>query len=126
MTADNMQVLDVAGFDDLQLTSLLDVPLFASWARQLVQMGLKPLPKKKNKKYLAVPWEPYQTRFPDLDELSELFARPDVDGVCVVLDNTGYVVIDCDGPRDRARKLLAEARIEIPALCPRVIHRRGP
>ena len=113
-------ILDVAHLDDPQLVSMLGVPLLA-WARQCLEMGLKPLPKKMGKKYPVLRWEPYQNRFPDPDELFELFARPDVDGVCVVLDNTGYVVVDCDGPRDRARRLLAAAGIEIPALCPRVI-----
>ena len=119
MTQD-VQVLDVARLDDPRLISMLDVPLIA-WARQCLEMGLKPLPKKTGQKYPAVPWEPYQTRYPDPDELAELFARPDTDGVCVVLDGTGYVVIDCDGPRDRARRLLASVGIEIPDLCPRVI-----
>jgi len=116
----DVQILDVARLDDPRLMSMLDVPLVA-WARQCLEMGLKPLPKKRGQKYPAIAWEPYQTRFPRRDELTEWFARDDIDGVCVVLDGTGYVVIDCDGPRDRARRLLVEAGIEIPSLCPRVI-----
>ena len=117
---DNVRLLDVATLDDPQLVSMLDVPLLA-WARQSLAMGLKPLPKKRGVKFPAIAWEPFQARFPRPDELTAWFARDDVDGICVVLDGTGYVVIDCDGPRDRARRLLAEAGIEIPDLCPRVI-----
>ena len=91
MNDQDMQILDIGRLDDPQLVSLLDVPLVA-WARQCLDMGLKPLPKKKDKKYPAIAWEEYQDRFPDRDELPELFARPDIDGVCVVLDNTGYCV----------------------------------
>ena len=119
----DVQILDVARLDDPRLKSMLDVPLVA-WARQCLEMGLKPVPKKTGKKYPAIAWQPYQTRFPRRDELTEWFARDDIDGVCVVLDGTGYVVIDCDGPRDRARRLLAETGIEIPNLCPQGRARR--
>ena len=43
------------------------------------------------------------------------------DGVCLVLDGTGFVVLDCDGPREQALHLLGETGISIPDGCPRVV-----
>ena len=126
MTADNVPVLDVAHLDDPQLLSMLDVvPLLACWAREALKMGLKPLPKRKGTKRPLVRWKPYQRRFPELDEHTDLFDRDDVDGLVTVLDQTGYLVIDIDGPSHRGRQVLAAHGVEIPNLCPRVISGSG-
>ena len=113
MNDQDMQILDIGRLDDPQLKSMLDVPLVA-WARQCLEMGLKPVPKKTGKKYPAIAWEPYQTRFPRRDELTKWFARDDIDGVCAVLDGTRFAVIDLDGAPDHARQLLTDVDIQIP------------
>ena len=105
---------------DTQMMRVVDQVALSDWAHYYVEVGHKPLPKQSGAKYPSVAWEPYQERIPTTNEIARWFSNG-ADGICLVLDGTNYVVLDCDGPRDRARHLLSNSGIEIPALCPRVV-----
>ena len=98
----------------------MDGVTVADWAHHYRTLGLKPLPKKPGAKYPAVDWLPYQTQDPTPTETASWFSNG-TDGICLVLDRSPFVVLDCDGERKEARRLLADAGVVIPDACPRVI-----
>ena len=102
----------------------IDATTVADWATWYRDMGHKPLPKKPGAKFPAIDWLPYQTRNPRDQELDQWFSG-ETDGVCLVLDNTGYCVLDLDGDLGAAQRLLREAGVVIPDACPRVITGSG-
>ena len=125
MSDPGMQVLRVGRLDDPQLLSLLDVPLL-EWARRYHRDGLKVLPKRTGAKCPTSPWEALQAGAQTGAQVESLFAKTDgADGVCAVLDGTRFAVIDLDGSPGHAHRLLTDAGIHIPDLCPRVITGSG-
>ena len=90
------------------------------WAFFYLDVGLKPLPKAVRRKHPAVEWKPYEAQVPTASEIRRWFGSG-TDGVCLLLDGTDIVVLDCDGPREQAQQLLRNAGITIPPACPRVI-----
>ena len=86
-------------------------------------LGLKVLPQAPGAKHPAIPWEPFQTRFPTPEELTAWFGEGRGAGICVVLDDSGFVVVDLDGPK--AAQLLRAAAIEIPFTTPTVLSGSG-
>ena len=125
MTLDDGQILDVERADDPRLGAVLDGVPLVHWARRYLHDGLKPLPKRKGTKFPAIPWEPYKGRPPRPDELTSWFAGDGADGICAVLDGTGFAVLDLDMSGDAARRLLTDAGVDIPDLVPRVITGSG-
>ena len=111
------------GLTDDQLAAI-DAVNIVDRAHFYLRVRLKPLPKALGRKHPSVDWKPYETTTPTADDVDGLFANK-ADGICLVLDDTGYVVLDCDGPQDRATQLLKDAGIEIPPACPRVVMGRG-
>jgi hypothetical protein len=100
-----------------------------AWAEHYAAVGLKPLPRRRGSKHPGIPVAPYQDRYPTADERRDWFTDPSVTGVCVVLDGTGFVVLELDAAnRERmkdARALLETAGIPIPHACPRVFSGSG-
>ena len=101
-----------------------DAVSLADWARFYQEAGFKPLPKRNGQKYPSVDWQPYQEDVPTDAEIAGWFGNG-ADGICLVLDGTGLVVVDCDGPPEQTQQLLRQAGIEIPHACPRVVTGRG-
>ena len=99
-------------------------PSVRRWAEWYQKMGLKPLPITQGAKFPGVPWEPYQSHAPTPEDIDRWFSN-DVDGVVNVLDGTGFVVIDGDGDPEAVDRVLADAGINIPDACPRVITGSG-
>ena len=122
----DVQVLDVERLDDLRLVSLLDEPL-VNWATRYYKDGLRKLLRKgKGTKHPLRSWQHLQASEPTLDEIkAEFAATDDADGICAVLDGTGLAVVDIDGSGEHGRRLLADAGVDIPDLCPRVITGSG-
>ncbi|HJN19182.1 MAG TPA: bifunctional DNA primase/polymerase [Armatimonadota bacterium] len=122
----DVQILDVGHPDDSTLVSLLDAPL-VNWATRYHKDGLKKvLPKARGSKSPIGSWKHLQTDEPTLDEIKARFATVDgADGICAVLDGTGLAVVDIDGSGEQGRRVLADAGVEIPDLCPRVITGSG-
>ena len=115
-------VFDEGGINDAAPAD--DAPRLA-WAKYYLRKGLKPVPKRIGKKCPAGRWKRFQSHFPDEQELEPLFDRIDSDGVSLVLDGTGWAVIDCDGPPDKCLDVLLKRGIKIPDACPTVITGRG-
>ena len=101
-----------------------DAPL-KKWAEYYLGLGLKPIPKRINEKAPAIRWKHWTKDYPRQADLDQWFDQDGVDGICLVLDGTDTVIIDCDGPRDRCLDLLAASDINIPEGCPEVITGRG-
>ena len=102
------------------MAALDNIPI-GDWAAWYRKNDLKALRQKTGAKCANVPWLPYQTQAPTEDEHARWFAKGTEGGVVLVLDNSGVVVLDCDGERQPARQLLETAGIKIPHACPRVI-----
>ena len=100
-----------------------------TWARLYLGLGLKPLPRRCGAKHPGVRWKPYQDRSPTSDEVGEWFRDPHTTGICTVLDNTPFVVLELDAATPEqlpdARALLTNAGIVIPHACPHVISGSG-
>ena len=118
-----MNSTKILGLTDHVLTAISAADT-TGWASFYLDAGLKPLPKAAGKKHPAVDWKPYETQVPTANEIQRWFG-PGTDGVCLVLDGTGYVVLDCDGPPDLTNHLLAQAGVQLPHACPRVVTGRG-
>lgn len=113
-----MTVNPLALPDDV-FEALDNQPLLA-WARYYRDMGLKPVPKRIGSKSSRIEWGPYQHQAPPEEKFPEWFTEG-TDGINLVMDGTGYAVIDFDGPRDKGHALLLKAGISIPDACPRAI-----
>ena len=100
-----------------------------AWARLYLELGLKPLPRRCGSKHPGVRWKPYQDRSPTSDEIADWFRDPDTTGICTVLDNTPFVVLELDAATSEqlpdARALLTNARIAVPHACPHVVSGSG-
>ena len=111
------------GLTEDQLAAIEAVDI-TEWAHFYLRVGLTPLPKALGRKHPSVDWKPYETTAPTADDIDRLFAY-EADGICLVIDGTDFIVLDFDGPQDRATLLLKDAGIEIPPACPRVVTGRG-
>ena len=102
-----------------------DAPL-KKWAEYYLGLGLKPIPKRINEKAPAIRWKHWTKDYPRQADLDQWFDQDGVDGICLVLDGTDTVIIDCDGPRDRCLDLLAASDINIPGSSHKCVHDSAP
>ena len=99
-----------------------------NWRRFYDRLRLpKTLPVAPGTKKPSVAWKTYTERDPTENERGDWFAgkTPDTTGIGVLLDDTDYVVLDCDGPPAELDALLKQQGIEIPHGTPTVLSGSG-